>query len=396
MTAAIIITFCSLLLFAYFFDLSSSRTKIPSVILLLLLGWSIHQVTNLLGFSLPSFGGILPVLGTVGLILIVLEGSLDLELNASKMAIIKKSAFGATFSVVLVAAVLAGAFSMATSSSFKDCLTNAIPFCIISSAIAIPTARNLVSSEKEFVVYESSISDILGVVAFNFVALNEVIDGFAFAHFGFQIILVTVISFVATIGLSVMLNKIMHHVKFVPIILTMILIYALTKIMHLPGLIFILLFGLFIGNLDEFRHFRWIERLKPDELHAEVGKFRELVAEGTFLVRSLFFLLFGYLIEAAEILQVDSLIWAVGIVVLCLVVRFIQLRLSKLPARRLVFVLPRGLISILLFISIASPQKIPLVNNALLTQVIILSALLMMVGLMTSGSGQANETKTTP
>jgi hypothetical protein len=391
MTTAIIITFCTLLLLAYFFDLTSTKTRIPSVMLLLLLGWSLHQITNLLGLSIPDFTNILPVLGTVGLILIVLEGSLELELNATKMAVIRKSAYGAFFSVALLGVAIAFAFSLATSYSFKDCLTNAIPFCIISSAIAIPTARNLVSEEKEFIIYESSLSDILGVVAFNFVALNEIIDGNAFAHFGFQIVLVTIISFAATIGLSLMLNRIRQHVKFIPIILTMILIYALTKLFHLPGLIFILLFGLFIGNLEEFRKIKWIERLKPDELKKEVDKFRELVAEGTFLVRSLFFLLFGYLLESAEILQVDSLFWAIGIVAGALAVRFVQLKLSKLPVRRLIFVFPRGLISILLYISILPAQKIPLVNNALLTQVIILSALVMMVGLMSSGSNPATE-----
>ena len=79
MTTTIIITFCVLLLIAYVFDLTSSKTKIPSVILLLLLGWSVRQLTVLLDIHLPDFSPILPVLGTVGLILIVLEGSLELE-----------------------------------------------------------------------------------------------------------------------------------------------------------------------------------------------------------------------------------------------------------------------------------------------------------------------------
>jgi Kef-type K+ transport system membrane component KefB len=35
----VIITICALLLIAYLFDLTSSKSKIPSVILLLLLGW---------------------------------------------------------------------------------------------------------------------------------------------------------------------------------------------------------------------------------------------------------------------------------------------------------------------------------------------------------------------
>jgi len=77
MTSTIIIAFCSLLLIAYVFDLTSANTKIPSVILLLLLGWLIRQMTVFLPFELPDLSSILPVFGTIGLILIVLEGALE-------------------------------------------------------------------------------------------------------------------------------------------------------------------------------------------------------------------------------------------------------------------------------------------------------------------------------
>jgi hypothetical protein len=39
--------------------------------------------------NLPDLTATLPVLGTIGLILIVLEGSLELELNRSKVGLIK-------------------------------------------------------------------------------------------------------------------------------------------------------------------------------------------------------------------------------------------------------------------------------------------------------------------
>jgi len=84
MTAAIIITICTLLLLAYVFDLTSAKTKVPSVILLLLLGFAMRQLTQLLEINIPSLTPLLPILGTVGLILIVLEGSLELEFNKSK------------------------------------------------------------------------------------------------------------------------------------------------------------------------------------------------------------------------------------------------------------------------------------------------------------------------
>jgi Kef-type K+ transport system membrane component KefB len=382
MTTTIIITFCVLLLIAYVFDLTSSKTKIPSVILLLLLGWSVRQITLLLDIHLPDFSPILPVLGTVGLILIVLEGSLELELNKSKFGLIRKSFFGALVSMIALAFLLAFAFRYFGHFGLKDSLTNAIPFCVISSAIAIPSVRNLSSHNKEFVIYESSFSDILGVLLFNFLALNETIDRISFGNFALQLLIITVVSFIATIGLSFLLSKIEHHIKFVPIILLVVLIYAVSKIYHLPGLIFILIFGLSIGNLDELKRFKWIEKFKPDELSSEVNKFKELTIEGAFLIRVLFFLLFGYLIETSEVLKADTVIWALAIVFFIFAIRLIQLKLSKLPLKPLLFVAPRGLITILLFLSIEPTNTISLVNKSLIVQVIILTALLMMFGLM--------------
>ncbi len=384
MTVTIIITFCILLLIAYVFDLTSSKTKIPSVILLLVLGWAVKQLTLLLNIHLPDFSPILPVLGTVGLILIVLEGSLELELNKSKFGLIKKSFFGAAIPMITLAFLLAFAFRYFGNFGLKDSLTNAIPFCVISSAIAIPSVRNLSSQNKEFVIYESSLSDILGVLIFNFFALNATIDVHSIGHFALQLLIITIVSFIATIGLSFLLSKIDHHIKFVPIILLVVLIYEVSKIYHLPGLIFILIFGLAIGNLDELKRFKWIEKLKPNELNKEVGKFKELTIEGAFLVRALFFLLFGFLIETTEVLNTDTFLWALGIVIAIFILRAVQLKLSKLPLQPLLFVAPRGLITILLFLSIDPAQTISLVNKSLIIQVIILTALMMMIGLMTN------------
>ena len=384
MTTTIIITFCALLLIAYVFDLTSSKTKIPSVILLLLLGTAVKQLSVLFDIRLPDFSSVLPVLGTVGLILIVLEGSLELELNKSKFSLIRKSFFGALLPMVALAFLLAFAFRYFGNFSWKDSLTNAIPFCVISSAIAIPSVRNLSKQNKEFVIYESSLSDILGVLIFNFLVLNETVNAASFGNFALQLLIIAVVSFIATIGLSFLLNKIDHHIKFIPIILLVVLIYEVSKVYNLPGLIFILLFGLSIGNLDELKKFKWIEKFKPDELDKQVHKFKELTIEVAFLVRALFFLLFGYLIEVTEVLNSDTLLWAIGIVFSIFFFRAIQLKLSKLPLRPLLFVAPRGLITILLFLSIDPTHTISLANKSLIIQVIILTALVMMVGLMTN------------
>ena len=382
MTTSIIITLCVLILLAYLFDISSAKTRIPTVILLLLLGWIFKQLTIFFSISVPDLSSLLPLLGTVGLILIVLEGSLELELNKSKLPLVKKAAIVSFFPLIVSGLLLAWLFSYFGGYAFKQSLINVLPFAIISSAIAIPSARNLNTYNREFVTYESSLSDIIGVIIFNFLALNAVIDASAFMHFGWQLVLVLIVSFLASVGLSYLLGRIKHHIKFIPIMVMVILIYIVSKHYHLPSLLFILLFGVFLGNLDELKQNKWIAKLKPDDLNKEVHKFKEIATEAAFVIRTFFFLVFGYLIETAELLNTDTLIWAGVVVAVIFITRAIQLKISGLALFPLVFVAPRGLISILLFLSISQTDKIDMVNNSLIIQVIILTALVMMIGMM--------------
>jgi cell volume regulation protein A len=384
MTTTIIITLCVLVLIAYLFDLSSSRTKIPSVILLLLLGWLLKQLTGYVGFETPDLSPALPVLGTVGLILIVLEGALELELNRSKLRLVMQSFFIALLPILLLAFGLAYFFSLFGQHSFRVNLINAIPLCVISSSIAIPSVRGLSKHNREFVIYESSLSDILGVLFFNFVALNDNFGAATFGHFSLELLIIIVFSFGATIGLAFLLNRIDHHIKFVPIILLVILIYAVSKVYHLPGLIFILFFGLFIGNLDELKKIKWIQRLHPENLDTEVHKLKDLTIEAAFLIRSIFFILFGYLINTSELLNPDTFVWALSITGGIFLIRYILLKLFRLSLSPLLFIAPRGLITILLFLSIRPADNILLVSRSLIIQVIVLAAMVMMIGLLTS------------
>ncbi|MCU0444051.1 MAG: cation:proton antiporter [Microscillaceae bacterium] len=393
MTILIIIALSILLLLAYVFDITASKTKIPSVILLLLLGFVAKLITDNLTITVPNLNPILPILGTIGLILIVLEGSLELELNKSKFSFVRKTSLISFLPMLLFSFGLAFAFQYFGNTTFKIGLANAIPFAIISSAIAIPSAQNLISRDKEFITYESSLSDIFGVIFFNFITLNDNIGTKSVGHFLLEIFVILLISFISTVALAFLLSKIKHHIKFAPIILTVVLIYAVSKIYHLPALIFILLFGIFLGNLDEIKHIKFVQRLKPDILNGEVHKFKELTTEIAFLVRSLFFLLFGYLIQASELMNVETIGWALSITVAIFLIRLLFLKLFKQPMKPILFIAPRGLITILLFLTIPVSQSIDVANKSLVIQVIILTALVMMFGLMTTNNKNKVETK---
>ena len=57
---------------------SGRRYRLPGVVLLIATGIALRQVLDPIGIELHWIEPVVPVLGTIGLILIVLEGALDL------------------------------------------------------------------------------------------------------------------------------------------------------------------------------------------------------------------------------------------------------------------------------------------------------------------------------
>ncbi|MBI2258413.1 MAG: sodium:proton antiporter [Flavobacteriia bacterium] len=380
----IIIIICSLLLFAYIFDISAGKTKIPSVILLLILGVFAKYLSVQFKIEVPELKNTLPILGSLGLVLIVLEGSLDLELTSSKKKLIFKSVIVSLLPMFALAFLLAYVFQ-SFGNDFRSSIANAIPFCIISSAIAIPSVRNFTKKHREFIIYESSLSDIFGILFFNFIILNKIVDIYSVGIFLLQILIIVLVSLIAIFVLSVLLKNIKHHVKFLPIIILIVLIYDVSKLFHLPGLIFILLFGLFLGNIPKLKEFKWFQKIDLDKLNTEVHKFKEIVSEFTFLIRAVFFIIFGFLIEINDVLNSETLLWSGSIVATIFIFRGFQLFTVRLPNFPLLFIAPRGLITILLFLALDDSLKIDLVNSSLIIQVILLTAIILMFGNMIGG-----------
>lgn len=382
MAELFIIGICVVLLISYLFDITTKFTKIPSVILLLAVGWLLNQVGGLFNIIVPNLNVILPILGTVGLILIVLEGSLELELNRSTKEVVKKSAVIALVPLVIIAVGFSLFLNYEWRISFKQSLINIIPFCIISSSIAIPSAINLSKEKRQFITYESSLSDIIGVIFFNFATFGTAITLSGAFHFAGQFLLMLLISLVSSLVLAFLLAKIDHHIKYGPIIILNILIYQISKIYHLPALIFILFFGLVLGNIDELRHLKILRNVRFTKLNREVKHFKDVVIEATFIVRTLFFIVFGFVLKTEDIINQDSLVWSLSIVVAIYILRAIFLKLGKMDLQPLFYIAPRGLITVLLFLSITPQQRFPYLNESVVIQVILITTFIMMIGLL--------------
>lgn len=390
-----LIIISALILVAYIFDLTSSKTRLPSVVMLLFLGWLISQVVKYLQIGLPNLEPLLPVLGTIGLILIVLEGSLDLELSRKKSGLVLKSFFSALIGLIVLSSIFTWILYEITNLPIRTCLLNSVPFCVISSAIAIPSARGLESSKREFIIYESSFSDILGIILFNSLTIYS-LDSSIILMFIEQVSLMGLISLAATILLFFVLSGIDHPVKFTPIIFAIILVYAISKTYHLPALILVFIFGLLIGNISHSYFVRFLKRFDLVKITREILRFRDVVGEATFVVRSLFFLLFGFLIQTEELFNLQSLLWSSVLVTIIYIVRFVLLYIFRLPVRQLMFIAPRGLISVLLFLLIPAEMSILQVNRSLVIQVVVITSLLIMGGSLFQKQLKKTKNETNP
>ena len=384
MTYIFIIIVCVVLLLAYLLELFSSKSKIPSAILLIFLGWLIKQITTYLNIKIAHLSTVLPILGTCSLVLIVLDSALDLEVNKLKLPLIKKTFFGAICSLLVTAIIFTFFFYNFSNLDIKKCLTNAIPFCIISSAVAIPSVKSLSPNFKMFIIYESIFSGIIGIVFFNFLNVNDSINIFSIEYFVIQLILILIVSISSTYFISKIILSINHSIKFVPIMLMVLLIYAISKYFNLSGLIFILLFGVIVENIDKLSYIKWVDKLKPKLIKVEMIKFKVLLIEGTFIIKVMFFVLFGFQIENKELFDTNGFKWSFFIVVIIFLIRFYQIKLLKLSLLPLFFIAPRGLHTILLFFTIKPINRIGFLNNAVIIQILILTAFLMLIGVLLS------------
>jgi len=380
----ILIILSSLVVFSYLFDLVAKQFKIPSVILLLLSGIGLHYLSDFFKFQTPDFAPILPLVGTIGLILIVLEGALELKLEKDNLGLIRRSLGSAFFILIITSISLALFYNFLTGQDFRIVLINAIPLGIISSAIAIPSARVLSPERKEFIIYESSLSDIFGVILFNFMLTNQNVDGNSFLRLGWQTILILVLSALFCLALLYLLKRITHHLKFFLIIAMLILIYAIGKHFHLPTLVIVLAFGLFLNNLHLIIHPLFSKTFVYENFTKDLTQLTQLSGESAFIVRTFFFLIFGFTLNVESLFHLDVLRNGVIIIIIIYLIRIVYQKIFVRAATIAeYFLAPRGLISILLFFSIPEDLKVTGLGDGLLFFIILATSVIMTLGFFT-------------
>jgi len=389
----LILALSVLIIFSYLFDIISYKLRIPSVILLIGTGIAVKYALEFWGIPLPDLHLWVSILGLIGLLLIVLEAALDLKLSRDKLPVILKAFATALILLLLTSfAIAAMIYYLGLTQDFYVAFLNAIPLSVVSSAIVIPSVMNLDEEKREFLIYESTFSDILGILLFDIVLSIPEAGKNVFAHVGLGMLITVLVSLAVGYILIFLFEHITTKVKFFLFLSILTALFVAGKILHLSSLILILIFGLMLENYHVF--FRGFLRkwYKPDKIEEVKEQFKLITFETAFLVRTVFFVVFGLTIDVKAMGNPTVVIIGTLILLLTFLVRFLNLKLfyhseSIFPE---VFMAPRGLITVLLYFKIPEYYQIPGFKEVI-SFVILGSAFLMMLGLMLSGKKTTKE-----
>jgi Kef-type K+ transport system membrane component KefB len=382
-TELLLIILCGLVVLSYLFSIVSRYIKVPSVLLLLFAGIGFRALADWNNFYVAIPTGIVEGLGVVGLIMIVLEAGLDLKIARSKLGLIRRSFLTALLILIFSTAAIAAILYFWLKEDVTSCIVYALPLSIMSSSIVLPSIHALSERKREFLVYEASFSDILGIMLFNYFTAREILTIKSVGLFGLNLVIAIGASLIISYLLFLVLARTKLNVKFFLVFALLILIYSGGKLLHLPSLLIILVFGLMINNWESIPIRQFTRSFPLEKIEPIRELMHSLTAESSFLIRTFFFILFGYsidlrLINSREVILIGSLIVAVLFVIRLLYLRY-AFKTKVFPE---VFFIPRGLITIVLFYKIPTVLKLATFNDGILFFVILSTSIILSIGMI--------------
>jgi Kef-type K+ transport system membrane component KefB len=370
---------------SYFFNLISKRTNFPSVLLLLILGMLIRSGLTMAGIPALELDSILELLGIIGLIMIVLEAALDLKFSKEKAPLIFRALLMALLSLLSGTLIIALLIRQYIDVDFLTSMIHAVPLTIVSSAIIIPSVVNFRENQREFMVYEATFSDILGILFFYFT-----IESTHFENAGrlalsviANLSITVIASFILSVILIFLFQRIRTQVKLFLLLSVLILLFSLGKLLHLSSLIIILIFGLMLENKEIIFNSFLNRFVREDALNPIHINFKLITLETSFIIRTFFFVIFGMTLTLASVFNMEVILLSAMITGVFLGIRYVWLKV--LVRRRfsdILYLIPRGLITILLFYSIPPEFQEPSFDPGILFLTILFTSLIMTASLL--------------
>lgn len=282
-----------------------SRTRLPDVLLLTIIGIVLGPVLH--AARPESFGSVGPVFATVTLVILLFEAGLSLDLDILRRSIRTTLTVTLTNFVATVIGVGVLAHFLTGLSPRLTLMLGAI-IGSTSPAVIVPLTRQLKmqQSTKTVLFLESAISDVLSIVFA--IGLAESYRFGGKVHWPqmagqiFSTVLMAGITGAAFAFLwSVLLRRVrgLENSMFTTPAFVFVL-FGVVELLGYSGYIAAVVFGAVLGNIESFHRMAWMKRYVPEAAITLNETERIFIAEVTFLLKTFFFVYVGVSIKFRE------------------------------------------------------------------------------------------------
>ncbi len=342
-----------IILIGFFGGISFEKTKVPDVLVLLGIGVLLGPLFNLVkADSLTHFA---EYFGSLALMIILFEGGMDMDIDK----LLKE--FGTASILVLIS------FALSTLSIscllyyvegwdvMRSLLLGTILGCT-SAAIVIPVIAqmSLGAEIKTILSIESAFSDVFAVIftvsLIEFVKLETVGIETPFKAVASSFSIAIVLGILAGLLWLKVLDFFRNRkYSYMTTLAAMLIVVAAVNLLGGSGPIAILIFGIILGNCNDFSRFL---KLRSCTIVDESIKF--LHGEVTFFIRTFFFVYMGMMISF-NFIDLDFITLSFSLLLIILIIRYLSVGLTVLVYRSkmadrfvMMSMLPRGLASAVL------------------------------------------------
>jgi len=347
--ALIIVIIGALIFLSHLFAGIFSRTKIPDVLLLIIIGLCLGPFFGVV--NPQHFGVVGPVFTTITLIIILFEGGLDLHFHVLRKILRRLFALAMVSFTLTMVVVGAVTYLLTNFSPIISFMLGAI-VASTSPAVIVPMVRQL-KMQKEartILTLESAVSDVLSIIialafleAHKLGALHfDAIAGHMISSFFFSALFGILGAFIWSIVLN-KIRTIQNSIFTTPTFVFV--IYGMVELLEYSGAIASLTFGVTIGNIELFK-LPLLKRYIPHSPIALNETEKVFFSEIVFLLKTFFFIYIGLSIQ---LMNIGWLLFGMVLTLLIFVVRIPVVRLivpkstTMTDATMMAVLVPKGL-----------------------------------------------------
>jgi len=293
-----------MLFFAHFLSLQFSKTNIPDVLVLMLVGIVIGP---LFGVVTPEdFGKIGPLIATIALVVILFEGGTTMKLDVLGKSL-GTTGILAMVSFVLTAAIIAAIGFYTLGLGLLPAIMLGVTLGNTSSAVIIPMVHSLRMSNKPatVLVLESALTDVLSIVGvfalLQIYTQGGVEPGRLVGSVLASLIFAAMIGLLGGIGWLLVLGKVRDFPNTISSTLAYVfIVYGLTEMLGFSGAIASLALGISLTNFQKFHLYRIpnVDKNIVPLNETDLAFYREAV----FLLKTYFFVYLGISIHFSDVL----------------------------------------------------------------------------------------------